>query len=91
MYAIKYVVRAKYVDCNSNTDDGHVICVIYREPDLLSSDMRRELQRQQWEAEQEAELEQPAGPVHYTNVRYNGMFNCWVSMNSAFHLFPAGC
>lgn len=24
MYAIKYVVRAKHVDCNSNTNDGHV-------------------------------------------------------------------
>ena len=41
------------------------------EPELLSTDMRRELQRQKWEQEQEEMLsEQPT--VHYANVQYDG-------------------
>ena len=38
----------------------------------MSADMRRELQRQQWEREAEEALSKPAGPVHYADVRYNG-------------------
>ena len=42
-----------------------------QEPELLSTDMRRELQRQKWEQEQEEMLaEQPT--VHYANVQYDG-------------------
>uniref|UniRef100_A0A8C9TDM5 Coiled-coil domain containing 174 n=1 Tax=Scleropages formosus TaxID=113540 RepID=A0A8C9TDM5_SCLFO len=36
---------------------------------LLSEDMRRELQRQQWEQEEEEAMKRPVGPVHYEDVR----------------------
>ncbi|XP_067855074.1 coiled-coil domain-containing protein 174 [Heptranchias perlo] len=36
---------------------------------LLSEDMRRELQRQQWEKEEEEALNRPIGPVHYEDIR----------------------
>ncbi|XP_023659891.1 coiled-coil domain-containing protein 174 [Paramormyrops kingsleyae] len=39
------------------------------EKTLLSEDMRRELQRQQWEQEEEEAMKRPVGPVHYENVR----------------------
>ncbi|NWR42902.1 CC174 protein, partial [Regulus satrapa] len=46
-----------------------------QEPDgntLLSEDMRRELQRQQWEKEEEEEaLRKPMGPIHYEDIREN--------------------
>ncbi|XP_051873532.1 coiled-coil domain-containing protein 174 isoform X2 [Pristis pectinata] len=38
---------------------------------LLSEDMRRELQRQQWEKEEEEALSRPIGPVHYEDIRQN--------------------
>ncbi|XP_048403221.1 coiled-coil domain-containing protein 174 [Stegostoma tigrinum] len=38
---------------------------------LLSEDMRRELQRQQWEKEEEEALNRPVGPVHYEDIRQN--------------------
>ncbi|NXY85215.1 CC174 protein, partial [Alcedo cyanopectus] len=38
---------------------------------LLSEDMRRELQRQQWEKEEEEALRQPMGPIHYEDIREN--------------------
>ncbi|XP_060691729.1 coiled-coil domain-containing protein 174 [Hemiscyllium ocellatum] len=38
---------------------------------LLSEDMRRELQRQQWEREEEEALNRPIGPVHYEDIRQN--------------------
>ncbi|XP_012513916.1 PREDICTED: coiled-coil domain-containing protein 174 [Propithecus coquereli] len=38
---------------------------------LLSEDMRRELQRQQWEEEEREALQRPVGPVHYADVREN--------------------
>ncbi|XP_069795996.1 coiled-coil domain-containing protein 174 [Narcine bancroftii] len=38
---------------------------------LLSEDMRRELQRQQWEQEEEKALSRPIGPVHYEDIRQN--------------------
>ncbi|XP_077430215.1 coiled-coil domain-containing protein 174 [Vanacampus margaritifer] len=37
--------------------------------DLLSEDMRRELQRQEWEREEEEAMKKPVGPVHYENIR----------------------
>eukprot|EP00061_Rhincodon_typus_P008215 g30632.t1 len=40
---------------------------------LLSEDMRRELQRQQWEKEEEEALNRPVGPVHYEDIRQNGI------------------
>ncbi|XP_039626797.1 coiled-coil domain-containing protein 174 [Polypterus senegalus] len=36
---------------------------------LLSEDMRREMQRQQWEKEEEEALKRPIGPVHYEDIR----------------------
>uniref|UniRef100_A0A8B9QMB2 Coiled-coil domain containing 174 n=1 Tax=Apteryx owenii TaxID=8824 RepID=A0A8B9QMB2_APTOW len=38
---------------------------------LLSEDMRRELQRQQWEKEEEEALRKPMGPIHYEDIRDN--------------------
>ncbi|XP_074054576.1 coiled-coil domain-containing protein 174 [Macrotis lagotis] len=38
---------------------------------LLSEDMRRELQRQQWEEEEQEALSRPVGPVHYEDIREN--------------------
>ncbi|KAM9102130.1 coiled-coil domain-containing protein 174 isoform 1-T1 [Sarcophilus harrisii] len=38
---------------------------------LLSEDMRRELQRQQWEEEEKEALSRPVGPVHYEDIREN--------------------
>ncbi|XP_074861817.1 coiled-coil domain-containing protein 174 isoform X2 [Carettochelys insculpta] len=41
------------------------------EKTLLSEDMRRELQRQQWEREEEEALKKPVGPIHYEDIREN--------------------
>ncbi|XP_042310579.1 coiled-coil domain-containing protein 174 isoform X2 [Sceloporus undulatus] len=38
---------------------------------LLSEDMRRELQRQEWEKEEEEALRRPMGPIHYEDIREN--------------------
>lgn len=38
---------------------------------LLSEHMRRELQRQQWEKEEEEALKKPMGPIHYEDIREN--------------------
>ncbi|OCT83334.1 hypothetical protein XELAEV_18025873mg [Xenopus laevis] len=39
------------------------------EKTLLSDDMRREMQRQKWEQEEEESLKKPAGPMHYEDIR----------------------
>uniref|UniRef100_A0AAY5EKG7 CCDC174 alpha/beta GRSR domain-containing protein n=1 Tax=Electrophorus electricus TaxID=8005 RepID=A0AAY5EKG7_ELEEL len=36
---------------------------------LLSEDMRREMQREQWEREEEEQMKRPMGPIHYENIR----------------------
>ncbi|XP_029989841.1 coiled-coil domain-containing protein 174 isoform X2 [Sphaeramia orbicularis] len=36
---------------------------------LLSEDMRRELQRQEWEREEEEAMKRPVGPIHYEDIR----------------------
>ncbi|XP_030633311.1 coiled-coil domain-containing protein 174 isoform X1 [Chanos chanos] len=36
---------------------------------LLSDDMRREMQREQWEREEEDQMSRPVGPIHYENIR----------------------
>ncbi|KAM6470025.1 coiled-coil domain-containing protein 174 [Liasis olivaceus] len=41
------------------------------EKTLLSEDMRRELQRQEWEREEEEALKKPMGPIHYEDIREN--------------------
>lgn len=43
---------------------------------LLSEHMRRELQRQQWEKEEEEALKKPMGPIHYEDIRENGGYPC---------------
>ena len=42
--------------------------------DLMSADMKRELQRQEWEREAEEAMKGPVGPTHYANVQRNGRF-----------------
>ncbi|KAK2862200.1 hypothetical protein Q5P01_001733 [Channa striata] len=39
------------------------------EKTLLSEDMRRELQRQEWEREEEESMKRPVGPIHYEDIR----------------------
>ncbi|XP_041836278.1 coiled-coil domain-containing protein 174 [Melanotaenia boesemani] len=39
------------------------------EKTLLSEDMRRELQRQEWEMEEEEAMKRPVGPIHYEDIR----------------------
>uniref|UniRef100_A0A5F9D699 Coiled-coil domain containing 174 n=1 Tax=Oryctolagus cuniculus TaxID=9986 RepID=A0A5F9D699_RABIT len=41
------------------------------EKTLLSEDMRKELQRQQWEEEEREALRRPVGPIHYEDIREN--------------------
>ncbi|XP_075430750.1 coiled-coil domain-containing protein 174 [Ascaphus truei] len=44
---------------------------IAEEKTLLSEDMRREMQRQQWEKEEEEAMKRPIGPMHYEDIRDN--------------------
>ncbi|XP_028302918.1 coiled-coil domain-containing protein 174 [Gouania willdenowi] len=39
------------------------------EKTLLSDDMRRDMQRQEWEREEEEAMKRPVGPVHYEDIR----------------------
>jgi len=57
-------------------------CVCGRDLDLMSADMKRELQRQEWEREAEEALSRPVGPVHYANVRYDGQYSATVLVNT---------
>lgn len=47
---------------------------------LLSEDMKKELQRQQWEKEEEEALRKPMGPIHYEDIRENGMLPNFISL-----------
>jgi len=41
--------------------------------DLMSSDMRREAERRQWEEQEEASMAaEKEGPIHYADIRNNG-------------------
>lgn len=51
---------------------------------LLSEDMRRELQRQQWEKEEEEALRKPMGPIHYEDIRENGKLPHFISWENYF-------
>ncbi|CAI9534718.1 unnamed protein product [Staurois parvus] len=42
-----------------------------QEKTLLSEDMRQEMQRQQWEQEEEEASKRPIGPLHYEDIRDN--------------------
>ena len=50
------------------------------EKTLLSEDMRRDLQRQQWEREEEEAMKRPIGPVHFEDIREQGG---WVGVKVA--------
>ncbi|XP_029457244.1 LOW QUALITY PROTEIN: coiled-coil domain-containing protein 174 [Rhinatrema bivittatum] len=52
------------------------------EKTLLSKDMKRELQRQQWEKEEEEALRRPVGPIHYEDIRGT----CFFSISEARQL-----
>uniref|UniRef100_H2L7L1 Coiled-coil domain containing 174 n=1 Tax=Oryzias latipes TaxID=8090 RepID=H2L7L1_ORYLA len=43
--------------------------IISSDKTLLSEDMRRELQRQEWEREEEEAMKRPVGPIHYEDIR----------------------
>lgn len=53
------------------------------EKTLLSEDMRRELQRQEWEREEEEAMKRPVGPIHYEDIRGQGYYQ------SIFHNYSA--
>ncbi|RDD40139.1 Connector enhancer of kinase suppressor of ras 3 [Trichoplax sp. H2] len=40
---------------------------------MLSDDMRREMLRKKWEKEEEEAARRPMGPVHYENVKFDGI------------------
>ncbi|XP_064627208.1 coiled-coil domain-containing protein 174-like [Lineus longissimus] len=44
-------------------------------PDLLSSDMYRQMLREKWEKEEKEAMEKPTGPVHYENIRFDEVRN----------------
>lgn len=44
--------------------------------------MKRELQRQQWEKEEEEALRKPMGPIHYEDIRENGMLHALCHLSS---------
>jgi hypothetical protein len=41
-------------------------------PDLLSSDLYRQMLREKWEKEEKEAMDKPTGPVHYENIRFDG-------------------
>ncbi|KAM4740447.1 coiled-coil domain-containing protein 174 [Anableps anableps] len=43
--------------------------IVPNDKTLLSEDMRRELQRQEWEREEEEAMKRPVGPIHYEDIR----------------------
>lgn len=49
-----------------------VFRVVGADRTLLSEDMRREMQREQWEREEEEQMKRPVGPVHYEDIRDGG-------------------
>lgn len=56
--------------------DQPVSIIMYRvtgaDRTLLSEDMRREMQREQWEREEEEQMSRPVGPIHYENIKEQG-------------------
>lgn len=61
---------------------GHV----YREDaTLISEDMYRELRRQKWE-EQEQQLAEREGDIHYQDIRFDGRMLCHVCVVCLVHL-----
>ncbi len=54
-------------------------------PDLMSQDMYREQMRQKWEAEQE-EMLKSQDTVHYSNVKFDGMYISTYICDKVSHL-----
>ena len=54
---------------------GHYLFPFQRSPtlDLMSDDMKREIERQRWEEDAYEELSEETGPVHYQDVQHNGL------------------
>lgn len=57
-----------------------LLCIRSPTPELLSADMRQERERREWERNAYRETEdegaketEPTGPVHYQNVKHNGI------------------
>lgn len=46
--------------------------IVLNDKTLLSEDMRRDLQRQEWEREEEEAMKRPVGPIHYEDIRAQG-------------------
>lgn len=59
-----------------NIEEVSCVCIVCRTPatekTLLSEDMRRDLQRQEWEREEEEAMKRPIGPIHYEDIREQG-------------------
>ncbi|KAM4023557.1 coiled-coil domain-containing protein 174 [Anomaloglossus baeobatrachus] len=56
-------------DLEKMDKDLHGKKPVTQENTLLSEDMRREMQRQQWEQEEEEAMKRPMGPMHYEDIR----------------------
>lgn len=57
-----------------------LLCIRSPTPELLSADMRQERERREWERNAYRETEdegtketEPTGPLHYQNVKHNGI------------------
>lgn len=64
-----------HVQCTVRANQQNIYCCYVHSPSpptLLSEDMRRELQRQKWEKEEEEAMKGPVGPVHYQNIQFDG-------------------
>ena len=57
-------------------------------PDLLSSDMHREMIRKKWEAEEEEMRSRGPGPLHDQNIKFDGkVYDVHVDHTVFFSLF----
>lgn len=65
----------KEVAARSTEDQKEPESEFNEESELLSNDMRRELLRQEWEKEEE-ELKKK-NDIHYQDILFNGMCNCY--------------
>ncbi len=64
------ITHSLYVWCRQETELSKAQVT---GPDLMSEDMYREQMRQKWEAEQE-EMLKNQDTVHYSNVKFDGMY-----------------
>lgn len=62
-------LRKDLPDFQKMDEDLHNKRVTGADRHLLSEDMRREMQREEWEREEEEQMKRPVGPIHYENIR----------------------